>query len=71
MTLFQIVTVENPIKLTPKAKTLWPEVKSQLAKANLYQLLKDSLEGLEIGLALAKDNENEYFVEMCQRDLDS
>lgn len=71
MTLFQMVTVENPIKLTPKAKSLWPEIQKTLAKADLVQLFKDTVEGLEIGLALAKEQENNYFVEMCQRDLDS
>lgn len=71
MTLFQMVTVENPIKLTPKARNLWPEIQKTLAKADLVQLFKDTVEGLEIGLSLAKEQENNYFVEMCQRDLDS
>ena len=75
MTLFQLVTVENPVKLTPKAKVLWPQLREQLEKVNVSAFLKNTVEGLEIGLNLIKsgDNtdENPYFVELVHRDLDS
>ena len=71
MTLFQLVTVENPVKLTPKAKDLWPQLKGTLTSVKVYDLVKNTLEGLEIGLSLVREQESPYFVEMCNRDLES
>lgn len=69
MTLFQLVTVENPLKLTPKARNLWPEIRKAVENLNLTQFLKEGLEGLEIGLALGKKHDEDYFLEMIERDL--
>lgn len=70
MTLFQIVTIENPIKLTPQAKGQLEILSEKLNPSMLANFAKESWEGLLIGLSLGKEGDDPYFIDFCERDLE-
>lgn len=76
MTIFQLVTFESPIKLTPKAKEQIEFLAEKLDPKELenlqekaFSFAKDSWDGLMIGLSLAKKGDEPYFVDFCEREL--
>lgn len=76
MTIFQLVTLENPIKLTPKGQGTLNYLSEKLDPKNLatlpdkaLELAKDSWDGLMIGLSLGEKGDDPYFVDFCERDL--
>lgn len=76
MKIFQLVTLESPVKLTPLAKDQLQKLTQRLSVDELEKLpdlaanfAKDSWEGLLIGLSLAKKTGESYFVDFCEREL--
>ena len=76
MTLFQLVTLESPIKLTQKAKGQLMKWSDEFAGESLSSLsnkaldvVKDGWEGLLIGISLAQRTDDSYIVDYCERDL--
>ncbi len=71
MKLFQMVTLESPIKLTPEARVQLNRWTTKIDPQTLTHFAKESWEGLMIGLSLGKKGDDPYFVDFCERDLNS
>lgn len=71
MTLFQLVTIDSPVKLTDKGNKTLHFIREKLSKSPqfLQDFIEDGLEGLEIGLSFNKKGEGEFFERMVDRDL--
>ncbi len=71
MTLFQLVTFDYPVKLTEKGNKTLNRIREGLNHSPqlFQQFIARSIEGVEIGLSLAKKGEGEFFEKLVDRDL--
>ncbi|MCF8059583.1 MAG: hypothetical protein K9K67_09820 [Bacteriovoracaceae bacterium] len=69
MTLFQVVTLDSPIKLTPKGQKQLQTFGNFITPANWKKLIIDSLDAIEEGLSLSKSGKDQYFMEKIDKDL--
>lgn len=71
MTLFQVVTIDSPIKLTSKGNKRLKVLRQKLEQApkRLQKIMKEGLEGIEIAVSLVSAEEKKFFDELIERDL--
>jgi hypothetical protein len=70
MTLFQLIQVRPPIRLTHEGEKRWELIKSHAVNDpnKLYALLKEGLEGITDALHFSREG-SPFFDEMIDHDL--